>query len=385
MTTTQARPVASPLAWQPLPERPRQLWRYVVAVIVAVGVLAVASTFIHLPYYVESPGGAEPVNALIHVDPAHAHPGNGVLLYSTVALNTGVDPLQLLGAWLDPNDDIVAKRDLTGGISTSQFTQLNAIEMDQSKQDAIVVALRRLGFPVPEHGDGVFVTNVSPSSPADGRLQPGDVIVAIDGHGVSLSQTLVAALHRRPPGSTVTLTVERPRTGQLVETLPLASCPIDVCGPAGTSRSYLGVALQTRNDRFDFPFKVDIDLTGVGGPSAGLAFTLGIINALSTGDITGSHRVAVTGTIAPDGTVGPIGGIALKTVAVERAGADVFLVPKDDGIPGDEPQYSAAVAKARGHHLRVIAVGTLEDALNALRSIGGNLAGIGPAPAQLQQ
>jgi PDZ domain-containing protein len=82
----------------------------------------------------------------------------------------------------------------------------------------------------------------------------------------------------------------------------------------------------------------------------------------------------------PDGTVGPIGGVALKTVAVERAGADVFLVPKDDGVPGDEPQYSAAVAKARGHHLRVIAVGSLDDALNALRSIGGDLAGVGPNP-----
>jgi PDZ domain-containing protein len=137
----------------------------------------------------------------------------------------------------------------------------------------------------------------------------------------------------------------------------------------------------THDEKFDFPFKISIDLTGVGGPSAGLAFTLGVIDALTTGRITGAHKVAVTGTIDTAGNVGPIGGIALKTVAVERAGADVFLVPKDD--PVDEPQYSAAVAKARGHHLRVIAVSNLEDALNALRSLGGDLSGIGPAPALL--
>jgi PDZ domain-containing protein len=110
-----------------------------------------------------------------------------------------------------------------------------------------------------------------------------------------------------------------------------------------------------------------------------------VINTLTTGNITGGHKVAVTGTIGLDGKVGPIGGIALKTVAVEREGADYFLVPKDDGIPGDEAQYSAAAAKARGHHLKVIAVGTLDDALNALRSIGGNFTGIGPPPPAPRQ
>jgi PDZ domain-containing protein len=100
-----------------------------------------------------------------------------------------------------------------------------------------------------------------------------------------------------------------------------------------------------------------------------------VLDELTTGNLTGGKKVAATGTIGVDETVGPIGGIALKTIAVERSGADVFLVPKDDPTGGGV-QYSAAVAAARGHHLRVIAVGTLDDALNALRSIGGNLQGI---------
>lgn len=376
-------PSPSPLAWEPLPARPRSAGRWAAIFAVAVVVAVLGSTFVRLPYYLESPGSAEPVNGLISVDPAHRHAVRGQVLLSTVALDTSVDPIQMVRAWFDPNVNIVARRDVTGGATNAQFAQISAEEMDISKQVAIVVALRELGYAVPEHGDGALVTGTEPQTPAFGHLQAGDVIVKADAKQVVLAQDLTSVLRTLKPGASVSITYDRPNVGRRTDVLPLISCPpsVDGCAATNGQRAFLGVDVQTNHDRFDYPFKVDIALAGVGGPSAGLAFALGVIDTLSTGNLTGGHKVAVTGTIGLDGQVGPIGGIALKTVAVERAGADVFLVPKDDPSAG-EPQYSAALAKAKGHRLRVIAVGTLNDALAALRSLGGDLGSIKLPAAQ---
>jgi PDZ domain-containing protein len=353
-------------------------WRWIAIALFLVLSLIIGSSFVRLPYYVEGPGTAPPVAVKIK----NGAPVTSPFLLSTVALDGNVYPLRLLAAWLDPNDRVVSRASLTGGENSTQFARVNAQEMDQSKQDAIVVALRRLGYTVPEQGDGVMVTAIQPHAPADGRLQVGDVIVAVDAKPVSLAENLTSVLRARRPGSSIVLTVNGTNGDRRTVTIPTVPCPATVpgCeGLAGSGRAYVGVALATDNDKFAFPFPVDIILDEVGGPSAGLAFTLGVIDALGAHNLAGGHRVAVTGTIDLNGVVGPIGGIALKTVAVERAGADYFLVPKDTGVPGDEGQYSVAEAKARGHHLKVIAVGTLEDALNALRTIGGDLSAIGPA------
>jgi PDZ domain-containing protein len=377
---------AGPLAWQSLPPRPRRAWHWGMAVALLLVVGLLASWTVQLPYYIESPGSAQSVTPLIQVDKAHGHPVKGDVMLSTVALQSTVYPLQLFAAWLDPNENIVARRDVTGGQTPTQYATQSALDMTQSEQDAIVVSLRRLGYVVPETGDGVLVTAVDPRSAATGALGAGDVIFGADGKPVSINADLTRAILAHKPGDQLSLQVENPNGTHHTTVVRLVSCPEDVPACTGThgSRPYLGIVLQTRNDKFHFPFDIKIALSNVGGPSAGLAFALGVIDTLTTGNLTGGHKVAVTGTMGTDGTVGPIGGIALKTVAVEHAGADVFLVPRD--IPGSpDLQYSAAAAKAKGHHLKVIAVGNLEDALNALRSIGGDLTGIGPAPAHLDR
>ena len=134
----------------------------------------------------------------------------------------------------------------------------------------------------------------------------------------------------------------------------------------------IGIATEDRIVDFDFPVDVTIDSGKVGGPSAGLAFTLAVLDVLTPGELTGGHRVAVTGTMALDGTVGPVGGAAQKAITVRDAGYEVFLVPSDEL---DEVEATV------GDDLQVIAVDTLAEALEALGSLGGNVGSLEGAAA----
>jgi PDZ domain-containing protein len=135
----------------------------------------------------------------------------------------------------------------------------------------------------------------------------------------------------------------------------------------------VGVDVQTRDLKYEFPVDVGIDTGEVGGPSAGLAFTLAVLDVLTPGELTGGHRVAVTGTMGLDGRVGPVGGAAQKAITVRDAGYEVFLVPSDE---------LAEVKAAVGDDLRVVAVDTLAEALHALDSLGGNAGSLAGAGAK---
>jgi PDZ domain-containing protein len=137
--------------------------------------------------------------------------------------------------------------------------------------------------------------------------------------------------------------------------------------PDDPERAVIGIAPEDRLVGFDYPIDVTIDSGKVGGPSAGLAFTLAVLDVLTPGELTGGHRVAVTGTMRLDGTVGPVGGAAQKAISVRKAGYEVFLVPEEE---------LAEVRATVGDDLRVIGVGTLAEALDALDSLGGNAGSI---------
>ena len=160
------------------------------------------------------------------------------------------------------------------------------------------------------------------------------MIVAVNGEPVHLDSDLGPILAEFQPGDEVTLTVERPVSGsadvggtQEYDTLTL----LVTLAAREDGSALIGISPGTRDDvEFDFPIDVDIDSGSVGGPSAGLAFTLGVIDALTPGELTGGQKIATTGTIRLDGTVGPVGGVKQKTVTVERAGATLFLVPAEE-------------------------------------------------------
>jgi PDZ domain-containing protein len=225
-----------------------------------------------------------------------------------------------------------------------------------SKNTAVVVALRRLGVPLSPTGTGAVVLSTSEGTPAAEVLEVGDTIVAVDGVPVRVYEDLTPTVSDRAPGSQVVLTVEAADGGERQETVTLAARPDD---PA---RGFLGVTGDTRDYDPGLPFEVDIDSGRVGGPSAGLAFTLAVLDVLSDGDLTGGRRIAVTGTILDDGTVGPVGGVAQKAAAAADAGADVLIEPTDE----------EADARAHDHGLEVFAVDDLDEALEVLESLGGD-------------
>ncbi|MHB1444626.1 MAG: YlbL family protein [Acidimicrobiales bacterium] len=329
----------------------------------AMAVLLVAE-FLHIPYYELSPGPTAPVSELITVPASDRHPVHGSLLLVTV-YQTHLTTVGYLRAQVSSNVQVYSAEQILGGLPASQLVAQDQAEMAQSQQYAEVAALRRLGYSVPEHGTGVLVAYILKNTPAAHALQLGDTILSIDGRATLTDSQLVAVLAQEHPGQRVTLAVQNPKGQDRTVSLTLAK------RPGSPSEGFLGIGPLTRNDSFDFPLKISINAGGIGGPSAGLAFTLGIIDALTGGNLTGRSVMAATGTIDVNGKVGDVGGVAEKAVAVSRAGATLFLVP---------PQEYATARAHAGPHLKVVAVSTLDQALKAIGANGGDLRGIPPPP-----
>jgi PDZ domain-containing protein len=346
---TEADPEAPPAA------RSRR-WLWAIPPLLLV-LAIVGASIIRIPYYSLAPGSAVSLNELVSVEDAESYPPAGELFLTTVSLRRAT-VLDAVRGWIDSSISIRPEEEIVPpDVSRRQLREFNLELMADSKQTAVAVALERLGYDV-RSGSGVEIIAVVEDAPATGNLAVGDTIVAVGGRPVTLSDEAVALLGERRPGDTVRLEV-RPADGgeaRQVE-VTLGSHPEDA------GRPFLGVQLQTRDFELDFPFDVTIDSRRIGGPSAGLAFTLTVIDHLTPGELTGGRRVAVTGSIAFDGSVGAVGGVAQKTVAVRRAGAELFLVPRSE--------YDEAREHAGGD-LRIAAVDDVDDALRALADVGGN-------------
>lgn len=329
--------------------------------VAAAAVLAAGS--IRVPYYAIAPGDVLDVDGLVRVAEGPSYEARGNLEMVTVSLGR-VTALGALRGWLDSDIDVVhADVVKPPEVSDQEFTELNRELMASSKEKAQGVAFEALGEDA-IIGDGARVAQVVPGSPAEGVLAVGDVLVAVDGSPVSLDADAVGKLGARRPGDVVRLTIAGEGGARRDVNVTLAARDGDGAKP------FLGVQLLTQGLRIQLPRKVEIDSERIGGPSAGLAFTLQVLDELTPGELTGGRRVAATGTIELDGSVGEIGGIVQKTAAVIRAGVDVFLVPT--------AEFKAARARA-GSKVKVIGIDHLDDALRALAALGGS--GLGaPAP-----
>lgn len=336
-------------------ESPLHTPRWVVALLAGLFVLAglsVAAWSVQLPYYAFSAGPVgDAVDSIVVEEGVDVYPPGGELLMLTVSLQE-VNGYEMVAAALDPAVDLVRREAIRPpDESDEDFRRRGLDQMDVAKETAIALALARLEVDLPIDSDGVRVVDVLPDLPASSFLQPDDRVLEVDGEPVVLAEDIRQTLAGRSPGDTVTLRISRAGDERTYR-IRLAAAEDD------PGRAILGILAETVNPRLP----LDIQSSNIGGPSAGLMYTLAIIDLLSDGDLTGGHLVAGTGTIASDGTVGPIGGVRQKVVAAEAAGAEIVLVPAGN--------YAEALSAPAD--VEVVSIDSLDQAL-------AYLAGLPPA------
>jgi Lon-like protease len=330
-------------------------------VVVVLGVIGAA--LVPVPYYALHPGKVRPTADLVLVEGGPDFPPDSPVAFTTVNLRE-LSLLEAAAAWLDPDVAVMPEEEIRGNQTKEENRQLNLQLMDTSKQVAITVALRELGYDVVIRTAGTIVAEPPlPDTPAEGVLEEWDVIVEVDGEPVDQPGEIGDLLQVGGVGATHRLVIERgPRPRTIRRQITTVASPDD------PDRAMIGILTSERIVDFEYPFPVDIDAGSVGGPSAGLAFTLAVLDHLTPGELTGGTQVAVTGTIELDGTVGPIGGIAQKAVAVRDRGYEVFVVPD---------VLAPVVRDKVEDDLQVIGVANLDEALEALASLGGNALALG--------
>lgn len=351
-----SQPSVTPTAVDHGPTRSERIAKRIMVVALLLLAVSLLGAVIKLPYAIEYPGamtdtiGTSAETQTVQVSGARTYPTEGSLYFTTVSVLGGperhVSVWEWVGGHLDPDAEVVPEELVYGDVSTDdEVREANEAQMTGSQQSAIAVGLRSTGETV---GQENLVAQVGEDLPADGVLEPEDVIVAVDGQELSRVDEIVGAISDRSVGDEVEIEVER--DGQeRTETLTTADI--------GTGRAGIGIAIEPA---YDLPFEVIIDAGEVGGPSAGMMFALAVHDVLTPGALTGGEEIAGTGTISDSGQVGRIGGIDQKMTGAQDGGADYFLAPAGncEDVVGNEPD-----------DLEVVAVEDFEDALSAVEAI----------------
>lgn len=302
------------------------------------------------------PGAALTTSDRIEADGIELYESTGEILVLTVSIDSELTVVDWIRSSVDDAIELRSRESVFGSRSNQEQREFNRHLMSSAKDVATIVALERLGVRVADF-TGVFFAETVSGSPADGLLEGADVILSIDGLPVTTVESLLAVLADLDPGTTATITVENSETEQRRDVeLTLGTHP-------ESGGAYIGIGGVTeRVERSPLPFEIDISFGNLGGPSAGLALTLLVLDVLTPGELTGGKRVAVTGSIRLDGSVGDVGGVAQKSAAARDAGAEIIMVP------------SALVdeAKSGAGEVPVLGVENLEDALEALAAQGGD-------------
>lgn len=347
-------PSRSDPTWSPI-------WFVLGALLLLTVTVAGAASLLDAPYVVYAPGSAFETESLISTPGTRGYDDDGEVLFLTVSLRGASQDVgygAAVLAWLLSDQDVYPRRDVLGDQSGDESRQASLQMMMASQEVAAKVALEHLGYAVGSRGTGAVVAATFPQTPVASVLTPGDVIVGADGDEVDLDSELRAALGDRAVGDEVELRVERGGEGE-----PVVVRTQLIADPEGGEGPLLGISAFTRDLVYDLPFPVRIDTEDVGGPSAGLALTLGILDHLTPGSLSGGHVVATTGTIDPEGRVGEVGGVAQKAVAANGVDARLLLVPRRE---------AADARRLAADDVEVVGVDTLDDALEALAGIGGN-------------
>lgn len=338
------------------------------AIALIVVVLLVASVailnLVNVPKVIYRPGPAYDAlgqvegTDVISVNGIPTYPTSGTLEFTTITLSGGprfpVSAWEWLGAHFDPSSAIANEKDVfPSNVTPAEVREQNLELMTNSQQQAAVVALRAIGTAVPEE---VKVAQVLKNAPADGILKVNDEIVNVNGTDIVTPDDLRAVLQTVTPGDEAQFTISRSGKTQEID-VPTGDAQDTSPDPTAESRTIIGILPVSD---FEVPYDITINAGSVGGPSAGLMFSLAIYDTITEGELTGGRDVAGTGTIDSEGDVGPIGGIAQKLIGAHDAGADFFLAPAGNctEVVGHIPDG-----------LKVAKVATFDDARDVIEAI----------------
>jgi Lon-like protease len=324
------------------------------AALLCLVMLAAASALALTNNGLDAPGVALSVGPMVRLPAQYRHAFKGQFYLVTVLSQAPITAGEWLLGELDPAFQVVPPEQVTPKDTTpQQQARQNYQMLDTSETTAIAVGLRLAGYPGVIVGKGAQVDAILPGSHANGVLRTGDVIVGLNGRPIQTITDLINGISAQPASATVHLLVKR-GAAQLSLDIPL----MPPATPGATPK--LGIQIETAGFSYTPPFPVSIETNKIsGGPSAGLIFTLSVYNSLISQDLTGGRRIAGTGTINLDGSVGPIGGVKQKIFAAEAVGAQYFLCPADN--------YADALSVART--IKVVKVATVQQAIDFLRSL----------------
>ncbi|MDU4698748.1 MAG: SepM family pheromone-processing serine protease [Paenibacillus sp.] len=324
---------------------------YVLTMAVIVYVVVYMST----PYMINQPGTAEEIKPMVSIQSGDPEE-KGTFMLTTVSVSYA-NVWMLATARFNKHAEIVRKEP---DRNDEEYETQQRYYMSSSQSSAMMAAYNKAGVKYDVISEYVFIVGLSKENPPKGEFHSGDIIREVKGQPVKRFEDLGALLQDDKPGDQVKIRLER--KGKSVEQqVELVEIP----AADGGRKAGLGVSVgELRKVQAADPTKeVQFVDTRIGGPSAGLMFTLEIYNQLTPGDLSQGYRVAGTGTIAEDGTVGAIGGVQFKIVASDREKAEIFFVP--------EANYKDAKAKAEqiGTKMKLVPVKKLDDALNYLASL----------------
>jgi PDZ domain-containing protein len=309
-------------------------------------------SIVTVPYVSLGPGptfdtlGEVEGKEVVDIEGTEVHPTTGHLNMTTVSQRDQLTLGQALALWMSGREQLVP-RDLVypPEKSKDEVDEANTSDFRQSEDSAEYAALQYLKYPM-----AVKVDSVNDDGPSKGKLADGDAIDAVNGKPVANLEEFQALLEDTKPGDTVAIDYRRKDGSLGLATVTLGSSP-------DRDNGYLGIGVL---DAPWAPFSIQFNLANVGGPSAGLMFSLAVVDKLTTGELNDGKSVAGTGTITGDGKVGPIGGITHKMLAAKEAGATVFLVPADN---------CAEAVTAHEDGLELVKVDTLASAVDSLKTL----------------
>lgn len=308
-------------------------------------------------YYVEMPGTTEPLGKMVQVaGKKDEHKGDFFLTTVQIAR---ANLATMIYSHFNSFTTIYSEQQMTGGLNNKQFNLVNQYYMQTAQNTAIYQAFKQANKPYTISYKGVYVLQISKNSTFKNKLQLADTITAVDGQNFKSSAEMIDYVSKQKVGDTVTIEYTRidgskhKSTGKYIK--------------IANGKTGIGISLVDHTEVVTDP-KVEINAGAIGGPSAGMMFTLEIYSQLTGKDLRSGREIAGTGTIEEDGTIGQIGGVDKKVATASKEGAKVFLVPDSASKKASSNNYLAAKAAAQklNTKMKIIPVKTIQDALDYL-------------------